>query len=133
MRRACESSVEGLFDGYSELICAIPNSYSQTSFTATNIAGAVASFTFNGTGVQIFGAKRGNHGEYQIKVDDSLFPPVSGKATDPGLFQQPLFSTTGLNQGLHLVTLTNQENAFVDIDFVRLRWSKMRMLIPYFI
>lgn len=113
--------MEGLFDEYSQLIFIIPNSYSQTSFTATNIAGAVASFTFNGTGVQIFGAKRGNHGNYQIKVDDTLFPPVSGKAPDPGLYQQPLFSTTGLNQGLHLVTLTNQENAFVDIDFVCLQ------------
>ncbi|KAF9462269.1 hypothetical protein BDZ94DRAFT_1166160 [Collybia nuda] len=92
--------------------------YSQSSFTLTSTSGAVASFAFNGTGVQIFGAKRGNHGSFQVKVDDTLFPSISGNAADPGLYQQQLFSTTTLNQGLHVVTLTNQEKAFVDIDFI---------------
>ncbi|KAF9462292.1 hypothetical protein BDZ94DRAFT_1166190 [Collybia nuda] len=94
------------------------NRYSQSSFTVTNVQGATASFSFNGTSVGIFGAKRGNHGAYQVKLDSTLYPPNSGKANDPGIFQTPLFSAAGLSQGFHTVTLTNQEGSFLDIDFI---------------
>jgi hypothetical protein len=47
-----------------------------------------------------------------------MYPPISGTA-DPAKFQDTLFSTTTLQQGLHNVTLINNGNSFVDIDFVR--------------
>jgi hypothetical protein len=89
-------------------------SYSQSSFTVTEAASAASSFTFNGTGVQIFGAKRANHGNYQVKVIIYCIRPLVG------ILQQPLFFITTLKQGLRRVTLTNQEKAFVNINFVRL-------------
>ena len=77
-----------------------------------------ASFTFNGTSIEIFGAKRGNHGFYQVNVDSTLYPTGNGHADDPGLFQTSLFAATNLSQGLHHVTVSNQGSTYFDIDFV---------------
>jgi hypothetical protein len=92
--------------------------YSDSSFTLTSSNGGTATFTYNGTSFSIFGSKRGNHGLFQVVVDGNAFPPVSGQAPDPGQFQAPLFSSPPLTQALHTVTLTNQGNSFVDIDFI---------------
>ncbi|KAJ4483478.1 hypothetical protein J3R30DRAFT_1786194 [Lentinula aciculospora] len=96
------------------------SSYSSSSFFATSTTGGTASFTFNGTGVELFGSKRGNHGLYQVSIDGTTFPAVSGEATDPGIFQTSLFSKTDLKQGLHTVVLENQGSSgqFVDLDFI---------------
>jgi len=92
--------------------------YSDSSFTLTQTDGGTASFEFNGTSFTIFGSKRGNHGVYQVTIDGNSFAPESGASPDPGQFQVPLFSSPPLVQGLHTVTLTNQGNTFVDIDFI---------------
>lgn len=93
------------------------SSYSQGGFVATQSSGASMTFTFTGTGVQIFGAKRPNHGLYQVTVDGATSSAVSG-ASDSNDFQVPLFSTNSLQPGQHTVTLTNSEDKFVDIDYV---------------
>ncbi|PPQ97792.1 hypothetical protein CVT26_012839 [Gymnopilus dilepis] len=97
--------------------------YSQSSFMVTQLPNANVSFTFYGTGVQIYGAKRSNHGNYQIKIDQTVYSPVSGNAADPGTFQTALFSAPSLNLGVHTVTMTNlggttQGSNFLDIDFL---------------
>jgi len=43
--------------------------------------------------------------------------------TTPGNFKPPLFSSPQLDQKLHVVTLTNQGNTFVDIDFITFQSS----------
>lgn len=86
----------------------------------TNVNGESASFSFNGTGVQIFGAKRANHGPYHVDLDGSSTAGLNGSVPDPGLFQTSLFSAAGLQQGLHRVTITNDGPTYLDIDFVRL-------------
>ncbi|KAG6901014.1 hypothetical protein C0995_002293 [Termitomyces sp. Mi166 len=78
---------------------------------------ASASFTFNGTGVEIFGARRGNHGLYAIRVDNTSYPTQNGSA-NPDIFQQSLFTVQGLQQGQHEVTITNVGTTFVDIDYI---------------
>jgi hypothetical protein len=86
----------------------------------SDASGAKASFTFNGTSVQIFGAKRANHGGYQITLDGATNPPENGTAS-PNIFQTSLFSADSLEQKLHTVTLTNAGtpgHVFTDIDFV---------------
>lgn len=93
--------------------------YSQSSFTLTQKASASLSFSFNGTGVQIYGAKRSNHGIYQISIDATTYPQVNGSVSDqPGQFQTSLFSTVALINGLHNVTMTNLGSTFLDVDFV---------------
>ncbi|KAH9484977.1 A type blood alpha-D-galactosamine galactosaminidase [Psilocybe cubensis] len=92
--------------------------YSQGSFTLTSRNNANASFSFYGTGVQIFGAKRNNHGPYQVTIDSTTYAQVSGQAADPGSFQTSLFSTVALTNGFHKVTIVNQGSTFLDIDFI---------------
>lgn len=78
------------------------------------------SFSFNGTAVEIFGARRDNHGDYQITIDN-VTSTISG-LSNPNVFKTSLFSISNLTQGLHTVTLTNKptdnNHKFVDIDFV---------------
>ncbi|KAJ2935071.1 hypothetical protein H1R20_g2077, partial [Candolleomyces eurysporus] len=71
--------------------------YSESSFAVTNIQGASFSFKFYGTEVSIFGAKRGNHGLYQVTLDSMTSPEATG---------------------MHTVTITNKQDAYLDIDFV---------------
>ena len=56
---------------------------------------------FYGTSVQLYGAKRLNHGAYQISVDPIVYPAVNESVPDPGIFQTPLFFTIELASGYH--------------------------------
>ena len=92
--------------------------YSDGTFTLTQDNGANASFAFFGTGVQIYGAKRSNHGLYQVTIDSVVYPSVTGAAPVTPLFQTSLFSTIALHPGYHTVTITNLQALFLDVDFV---------------
>ncbi|KAJ7643681.1 hypothetical protein FB45DRAFT_692561, partial [Roridomyces roridus] len=95
--------------------------YSNDTFTLCNTAGSYATFSFNGTAIWIFGAKRPNHAPYSVTLD-GVTTPFDGHA-DPAVFQTPLFGATNLptNQ-IHTVTITNQEDDptlnYLDIDFI---------------
>ncbi|KAJ7746266.1 hypothetical protein B0H16DRAFT_1321151 [Mycena metata] len=98
------------------------SSYSNSTFTLTlcSTQGSYATFTFNGTAIWIFGAKRPNHGPYSVALDN-IVTFYDGYA-DPEIFQTPLFATQNLADTTHTVIITNQEtNAnvfFLDIDFI---------------
>jgi hypothetical protein len=83
--------------------------------------GANASFTFNGTGVYVYGAKRSTHGAYAVSVDGNV---THGNGTSAvSEFQQLLFADAGLPYGEHHVVLTNDYTdtthpTFFDIDSV---------------
>ncbi|KAF9526515.1 hypothetical protein CPB83DRAFT_857656 [Crepidotus variabilis] len=94
----------------------LADKYTQSTFTLTNVKGASVSFQFYGSSVSIFGAVRSNHGKYHVQLDNTTFPSVSGAATTER-FNYTLFSSK-LDQGLHNVTLMNDENAFLDVDYV---------------
>ena len=86
----------------------------------TNHGGAQMTFHFNGTDVMLYGAMRGNHGRYQVAVDNGTFVTETGLQQDPGIFRALLFQSHGLHQGPHTLMLTNiDDQKFVDIDFVR--------------
>ncbi|KAJ7157847.1 hypothetical protein C8R43DRAFT_1105698 [Mycena crocata] len=98
----------------------LASSYSNNgTFTLCTAQGSSATFTFNGTQVFIFGAKRFNHGPYSVTLDGTptLF---DGFSQDP-IFG-PLFVSDVLKQALHTVTLTNEvtnpNNPFLDLDFI---------------
>ncbi|KAJ6524014.1 hypothetical protein B0H19DRAFT_880169, partial [Mycena capillaripes] len=88
------------------------------TFTLCNTLGSSATFTFNGTQVFVYGAKRDNHGPYSITLDGSTttFDGFSRTA-----LWTTLFVSDALTQGLHTVTVTNQmrnpNNAYLDIDY----------------
>lgn len=91
------------------------------TFTLTTDYGASATLTFNGTTIWVYGAKRGNHGPYNVTLDGKVF-------TDDGFydgqaFQQLLFSAVELDATKpHTVSITNSftdsDRPFLDIDSV---------------
>ncbi|PPQ90545.1 hypothetical protein CVT25_015859 [Psilocybe cyanescens] len=90
--------------------------YTQSSFTLTQTNGASMSFSFYGSSVAVYGARRGNHGSYNAKVDSSAALPFSGQSnTDQ--FNQTMF-TANVNLGLHNLSITNGDNTFFDVDYV---------------
>lgn len=54
-----------------------PVRYSASAFTLTFTSGATATFTFNGTAITLYGAKRGNHGTYQVSFFFGYTPALS--------------------------------------------------------
>jgi len=89
------------------------------TFTVNNVSNGKATFTFNGTGFWIYGAKRSNHGTYSVEVDGANYPDNNGASTN-NQFMVSLFNTSGLSQGSHTVSLTNTgtNGQYVDIDLV---------------
>ena len=83
--------------------------------------GAYATLTFNGTAVWIYGAKRGNHGPYNITLDGNN-SEYDGYY-DGDMFQQVLFSAVGLDATTpHTASMinwfTNATRPYFGIDFV---------------
>jgi hypothetical protein len=78
------------------------------------------SFAYYGYDVSIYGAKRSNHGNYQVDIDKGATSFVgSGSIPGDGSFQVALFSPSKpMSSGLHNVTLTNLEDNFIDVDFI---------------
>lgn len=70
---------------------ASPEEYSQGNYMTTNITGAQASFIWTGSAVEVFGAKRPGHGQYQTKVGDQDYPLKQG-SSDTDVFQTSLWS-----------------------------------------
>ncbi|EIN08202.1 hypothetical protein PUNSTDRAFT_52662 [Punctularia strigosozonata HHB-11173 SS5] len=94
--------------------------YANSTFHATNVSGATASFSFTGTAFYLYGAKRANHDEYTVTVDGSAAIANGFNATDD--FQTLLWSATDLENEQHQVVLTDtstrSDRPYVDIDFV---------------
>ncbi|KDR74994.1 hypothetical protein GALMADRAFT_69932 [Galerina marginata CBS 339.88] len=91
--------------------------YTQSSFTVTQVKGDSMSFNFHGTSVGVFGAKRGNHGNYIIQFDGNTFPQSNGQST-PDEFNQMLFNFT-VDLDIHNLTISNNDDdKFLDIDYV---------------
>ncbi|KAJ6482939.1 hypothetical protein C8R47DRAFT_578359 [Mycena vitilis] len=98
----------------------LASSYSNGgTFTLCTTQGSSATFTFTGTQVYVFGAKRSNHGPYSITLDGvaTLF---DGNSANPVF--GPLFVSDVLPQKQHTVTLTNEltdaNSPFLDLDFI---------------
>jgi len=92
------------------------------TFTLTTVYGASASLTFNGTAVWIYGAKRANHGPYNVTLDGRVFTDDGFR--DGELFQQVLFAAVDLDPTRpHTISITNSladaKRPYLDIDSVR--------------
>ncbi|KAF9522649.1 hypothetical protein CPB83DRAFT_887409 [Crepidotus variabilis] len=95
------------------------DSYSSGSYMVTNASQASVSFSFYGTGVQLFGSKRQGHGFYQISIDSLVYPQVNGGVNDTqGQFNVQLFSTVALAAGYHTVKMTNLGTGDLDLDYL---------------
>ncbi|KAL1683187.1 hypothetical protein EV122DRAFT_273754 [Schizophyllum commune] len=90
------------------------------TFTVTQTNGSRASFTFNGTYVYLYGAKRSNHGPFSVELDGvkSSYNGNSGEA----LFQQLLFSHGPLEPDqphtVHLQCDGSGDDGWLDLDYI---------------
>ncbi|KAI6099323.1 hypothetical protein EDD16DRAFT_1764929 [Pisolithus croceorrhizus] len=98
---------------------AYADQYYLGTFSTNTVPNGAAWFSFNGTGVWVYGAKRSNHNNYTIQLDGTTYGPFSGYYPTQE-FLQVLFSQTGLTQGMHNLTLTNTatNDSYVDIDLI---------------
>ncbi|KAJ6597567.1 hypothetical protein DFH09DRAFT_82528 [Mycena vulgaris] len=92
------------------------------TFTLCTTTGSSAKFSFSGTQVWIFGAKRGNHGLYSVDMDGKTTQYDGFSANDTFT---SLFDSGSLKQGQHTVVITNTMNdtkrPYLDIDYIT--WS----------
>ncbi|KAJ7147284.1 hypothetical protein C8R46DRAFT_546455 [Mycena filopes] len=98
----------------------LSSSYSNGgTFTLSTTQGSSATFSFTGTQVFVFGAKRSNHGPYSITLDGTS--TLFDGAADPPIFGT-LFASDVLPQAQHTITVTNElsdtAKPFLDIDFI---------------
>ncbi|KAG9042872.1 hypothetical protein FS837_010292, partial [Tulasnella sp. UAMH 9824] len=95
--------------------------YSAGSFRLTTTNGAYAQFSFNGTGVWIYGAKRGNHGPYRCNVDGNDRPIQSGYSASDQISTE-LCSAPNLKMGSHTIKITNLQTdpnlPYLDVDYI---------------
>ncbi|CAE6538512.1 unnamed protein product [Rhizoctonia solani] len=90
----------------------------------TQSQGAQAQFSFSGTAVYIFGARKSNYGHGIIRVDNESYDvdqytPTQSDGTD-GLYQQLLFKKENLPNRLHDVSLTYNASSgtYISLDYV---------------
>jgi hypothetical protein len=78
---------------------------------------ASASFSFNGTGVYLYGAQIDNHGTYTVEIDGKVVANNNGYGNE--IYQALLYSKLDLPYALHTVVLTNTgAPSWLDLDFV---------------
>jgi hypothetical protein len=82
--------------------------------------GANCTFTFHGDAIWVYGGTRKNHGVYDVTFDGQTTSHDGHH--DPDLYQQVLFSATGLSNTNHTVVFTDASDAveanYLDIDYV---------------
>jgi hypothetical protein len=92
-------------------------SFVSLDLTLTTLQSSTASFSFNGTGVYLYGAKRWNHGSYTVTVDGVIVQNASGVGDD--IYQALLYGISDMEYGLHHIILTNTgAPSYVDLDYV---------------
>ncbi|KDQ25972.1 hypothetical protein PLEOSDRAFT_1044449 [Pleurotus ostreatus PC15] len=90
------------------------------SFTVTSTTGANMTFSFNGTGVQIFGSRKEERGNYDVAINGTAYTSVNSPVNYQ--YRQSLFALSKLPQALHTITLTHQpldkSQVWLDIDSI---------------
>jgi len=93
----------------------LAQSYSAQSLHSASQNGATASFSFNGTGVWLYGGARSNYGSYSVQIDGKPISQGSAASSSDSVGKL-LGGTAGLDMGPHTVVLTNGGGGPIDID-----------------
>src|SRR5882757_6359116 len=85
----------------SRLLTLLPRPYRLVyngTFMVTNQTGSIATLTFNGTSVWLYGSKGENYGTYKVTLDDAPTPSYVGDGfSEEDVSQQVLFEARGLD------------------------------------
>ena len=88
-----------------------------STYHGTSDSGAIAKFTFNGTGVWFYGAKKPDYGSLILVVDDDVAAYVNATASETELGQF-LFGASDLKMGEHVVSVMNGGTGAIDLDAI---------------
>lgn len=102
-------------DAWSHLSGNDAQAYANSTFHSTSDSGAIAKFTFNGTGVWFYGAKKPDYGSLILVVDNDVAAYVNATASDPE-YGQLLVGASDLKMGEHVVSLMNGGTGPIDLD-----------------
>lgn len=94
--------------------------YDGSTAVGSQVLQSFLTFTFNGTGIWLYGARRINHGNASVSIDNQSMTTFNGIGI-PDQFQTLLFGQAGLSSGLHNLTLVNTGSIsapWVDIDYL---------------
>ena len=93
----------------------LAQSYLAHSLHTSSAPGATATFTFNGTGIWLYGGRRPNYGAFKLAVDGRTV--MEGKASaSNNAVGQLLGGATSLGMGQHTAVLTVSGTGPVDLD-----------------
>ncbi|WWD03615.1 hypothetical protein V865_001670 [Kwoniella europaea PYCC6329] len=96
--------------------------YSQSTFHATFTDGDRMEFRFNGSKIQVYGAKRDNHATYGVELDGSN-PIYTSGHTDNAQYQTVIFSQDDLPTDIeHVITMTNHPNGIDSKSNQTMKW-----------
>ncbi len=82
--------------------------------------GASYSLTFTGTSVKLITEKNPDRGNVGVSIDGGTAVTVSQNATS-NLFQQTIFSKTGLTNAKHTIKVTKLSGTYMDLDGIVVR------------
>jgi hypothetical protein len=83
-------------------------------------AGATASYTFTGTGVDYISERNGDMGSVDVYLDNTLQATVNLNASGARQVQQVVWSKTGLTAGSHTIRIVNKTTSVGMIDALRI-------------
>ncbi|KAI8993867.1 hypothetical protein BD414DRAFT_266001 [Trametes punicea] len=91
--------------------------YVNSTYHSTAVSGASAKFTFNGTGVWFYGAKKPDYGSFVLVVDNDVSAFSNATATKPA-FGQLLGGMSELQMGEHVVSIMSGGTGPFDLDAI---------------
>jgi hypothetical protein len=83
---------------------------------ATTVNGDSASYTFNGTGIEVLSEKYSDEGDIGVYIDGTLNETVSAYDANERLAQQAIVSITGLSPGTHTIKLVKESGTYMLLD-----------------
>ena len=91
--------------------------YVNSTYSSSDVSGATCTFSFNGTGFSVLGARKPDYGEYLILLDGAV-QQFSNATAHQTTFGQVLGGASGLEDGLHTVVFMAAGGGPVDIDAI---------------
>ncbi|KAF8482678.1 hypothetical protein DFH94DRAFT_728905 [Russula ochroleuca] len=97
-----------------------------TYHTTTN-AGDFLNFNFSGTAVTVFGFRDKTSRRFSVKLDNASVILNGASSVDVAT---TLFFRTGLNNSLHTLTITNEDNSLLAVGSINVTTASTHLLIP---
>ncbi|KAF8315836.1 hypothetical protein DL93DRAFT_811791 [Clavulina sp. PMI_390] len=114
-----------LGSGWTPIQGADASNYRNNTAIRTSTKGDSLQFSFNGTGIWVYGSERSTNGNFDVIVDTSSWSTNSTAAVGQDQFQTLVFGVGNLTNGPHEITITNRgfgngtAGGSFDVDWIK--------------